>query len=371
MSGTVARRRRMGEEMRRTQKLILQLCVALMMVAGLVPAATGARAAVPNMWGFAYVDVVMGPPPGAHQGLWTPGSVTSMPVGPPGLVEVRFPKIPLVDGVVHVTAVSPNPEWCQVVKWGPSGPDLSVLVQCYKYGGAPAYVPFTIVYEESSGLLPPPQAVAYLYYDGASVVSSYNSNAGLNSVAAGPVGVWQVTLPGLGTTPVGNLQVTAVDPAQPARCKVGNWTPNATGQVVEVRCFDATSKPLKTGWTLSYTRQRAITGGAMPPKYFAYTMDESPGTAGPYPPSSAWSYNPITPTNTVQDALPFRSVTFPGVGMLPDDVQVTGFGPGPEYCQLGGLWSVGGPTAYVDKVICFSGTAFAKQRTFVTYTSAI
>ncbi|MEU6411744.1 hypothetical protein [Microbispora sp. NPDC046933] len=355
--------------MHRIRKTVLRFCVALMMVAGLVPAATGARAAVPNMWGFAYVDALAGPPPAAHQGLSPAGVITSTAFL--SWVDVTFPTIPLTDGVVHVTAVSPNPEWCQVAKWGPGGPGLLVRVRCYKYGGAPVIVPFTIAYEESSGTLPPPEAVGYLYYDGASVVSSYNSTAGVNSVAAGPVGVWTVTLPGLPTTPTGNLQVTAVDPAQPARCKVGNWTPSAAGQVVEVRCFDATSKPLKTGWTLSYTRQRAITGGAKPPKYFAYTMDESPATPGPYPPSSAWSYNPVIMPNTVQDALPFRSVTFPGVGVLPDDVQVTAFGPGPEYCQLGGLWSVSSVNAYVNKVICFNGTAFTKQRTFVTYTSAI
>ncbi|MBE3008155.1 hypothetical protein IL992_02980 [Microbispora sp. NEAU-D428] len=355
--------------MHRIRKTIHRYCAALMMVAGLVPAATGARAAVPNVWGFAYVDALAGPPPAAHQGLSPAGVITSAWTLP-NLVEVTFPTIPLTDGVVHVTAVSPKPEWCQVAKWGPGAPGLSVQVRCYKYGGAPVFVPFTIVYEQSSGTLSPPEAVAYLYYDGASVASSYNSTAGVNSVAAGPVGVWTVTLPGLPTTPTGNLQVTAVDPAQPARCKVGNWTPSAAGQVVEVRCFDATSKPLKTGWTLSYTRQRAITGGAKPPKYFAYTMDESPTTPGPYPPSSAWSYNSSSGPNTVQDALPFRWVRFPGVGVLPDDVQVTAFGPGPEYCQLGGLWSVSGAIVDVNKVACFNGTAFTKQRTFVTYTSA-
>ncbi|MBE1587889.1 hypothetical protein ACFPOI_39675 [Nonomuraea angiospora] len=351
-------------------KTILRLLVTLMTVAGLVPAATSALAAVPNMWGFAYVDVAMGPPPPAHQGLWTAGSVSSSPVGPTGLVEVRFPNTPLLDGVAHVTAVTPAPAWCQVRGWTFVAPDLKVLVQCYKFGGAPVFVPFTIAYEQSSGLVSPPRALGYVYYDGSSVVSSYNSNAGLNSVSVGPPGVWTVTLPGLPTTPTGDLQVTAVDPAQPARCKVGNWAPTAAGQVVEVRCYDATTNPLNTGWTLSYTRQRAITGGANPPKYFAYTMDESPTTAGPYPPSPAWSYNNVGGPNTVQDALPYRAVTFTGVGQLPDDVQVTGFGPGPQYCHLGGLWTVSSLNAYVDKVVCFNGTAFVKQRTFVTYTSA-
>jgi hypothetical protein len=36
---------------------------------------------------------------------------------------------------------------------------------------------------------------------------------------------------------------------------------------------------------------------------------------------------------------------------------------------LGGLWTVSSFNAYVDKVICFNGTAFVKQRTFVTYAS--
>jgi hypothetical protein len=182
--------------------------------------------------------------------------------------------------------------------------------------------------------------VGYVHFDGTSIVSSYNSNAGLNSVAAGPPGVWTVTLPGRGTSPTGNLQVTAVDPAKPARCKVGNWTPTAAGQV------------------------------ANPPFHFAYTMDESPVTPGPYPPAPPWSYANGPGTNTVQDALPFRAVTFPGVGMLPGHVQVTAFGSGHEYCQLGGLWTVSLSNAYADKVICCNGTSFVKHRAFVTYTSA-
>ncbi|MEV8631920.1 hypothetical protein AB0395_09705 [Streptosporangium sp. NPDC051023] len=361
--------------MRQSRKVIMRiLCVLGVLASGLTAAATSAGAAVPNRWGFAYVDVPNGVPNLAHQaGSWPPGPTVSVltPVGGP--TYVRFPQLAVAGGVVHVTAVSPSPRWCQVLKWGPSGPDLLVAVRCYQYGGAPVTVPFTVLFEESTGLLPAPKAFGYVHYNGAAIATQFNSAGVANTVVAGPPGVWTVSLPGLGSAGrAGGLQVTAVNPTQPARCKVAAWASAPAGQTVRVRCHNATNIPLNTGWTLTYQRERAITGAALPPKNFAYTFDNTPANAGPYSPvPPAVNYNSQGALNTVQSAgVGLRLVTFPQVGVLPDHVQVTAYGPGPEYCNLLTLWFTGALTATVRDVACYNGLVRANRPSLTTYTSA-
>ncbi|MGV9778095.1 hypothetical protein [Streptosporangium sp. NPDC003464] len=353
------------------------LCVMSMLAAGLTAVAASAEAAVPNRWGFAHVNVNSGIPDLARQaGSWGAGFNVSVSPGVVGQTYVKFPQIGIAKGVVHVTAISQSAYWCQAQKWGPSptpaGPDLVAVVQCYRYGGAPVFTPFTIAFEQSTGVLPAPQAFGYVHYDGASVVADFNSAAALNTVAGG-AGVWTVTLPGLGSaTLAGNVQVTAVDPVQPARCKVGGWASAPGAQTVQVRCHNATNLPLNTGWTLTYQRERAITGAAVPPKNFAYTFDNAPANPGPYAPApAAVNYNSQGGINTVQTAgTGQRLVTFPTVGVLPDHVQVTAYGPGPEFCNLVSLWNTSSNTAIVRNVVCYNATTRVDRPSLTTYTSA-
>ncbi|MBB2911318.1 hypothetical protein FHS43_002583 [Streptosporangium becharense] len=348
------------------------LFVAMMLLAGLASVAPGAQAAVPDKWGFAVVDVTSGVPDPNHQaGSWAPGFTVSVSPGVAGQTFVRFPQIATAGGVVHVTAISQNAHWCQAQKWGPSGTDLMVAVQCYRYGGAPVFTPYSVLFETSSGTLPAPKAFGYVHYNGAAVVTQFNS-AGAANVVAGGGGVWTVTLPGLGSTgPAGNLQVTAVDPNQPARCKVGGWSSAPGGQTVQVRCHNATSAPLNTGWTLTYQRERSVIGAALPPNNFAYTFDNSPANPGPYAPLPApLNYNSLGGVNTVQTAgTGQRLIVFPAVGVLQDHVQVTAYGTGPEFCNLGALWNTSG-NAIVRNVICYNATTRVDRTSLVSYTSA-
>ncbi|MER7131294.1 hypothetical protein [Streptosporangium saharense] len=359
--------------MRRLRKPFLGvLCGVVALLAGLVPA-TAAQAAVPDRWGFAFVDVFSGVPNLAHQaGSWSSASNVTVSAGATGQVKVVFPTIAARGGVAHVTAVSPNAEWCQLQSWGPSGADEVALVQCYKYGGAPVFTPFTIVYETSSGTLPAPQALGYIHYNGGGIVTQFNSAGGVNTVTPSGTGVWGVTLPGLGSAgPEGGLQVTAVDPQQPARCKVGSWGSATSAQSVKVICHDATNRPIRTGWTLTYQRQRAITGAAVPPRFFGYVLDTNPTAAGPYAPTPAGiNFNTLVPGgNTVQNFVPGRQVTFPKIGYLRDHVQATAFGPGPEYCNIYKLWVTPPNDAIVNGVKCYNAVTLTPERSFVSYTS--
>ncbi|MEW9534375.1 hypothetical protein [Microbispora sp. NPDC049125] len=347
------------------------LAIALIATALALAPATGAQASVPNRWGYAFVDTTSGVPDLAHQaGTWPAGSVQVTP-GAVGEVFVKFPLIGVASGgVVHVTAAVAAPVWCQVEKWWAPLPDEIVAVRCYKYGGSPVHVPFSIVFAESTGALRAPQAYGYVVWGGASIASQYNSALAVNGVTPTSTGVWTVTLPGLGSTGyAGGIQVTALNSSIPVRCKVGGWAPSAGLQKIQVRCHDVTDAPVNSGWTLSYQRERAITGAAIPPKNFGYTFDNSPGNPGPYAPvPPAVNYNSQGAVNTVQTAgTGLRLVMFPSVGVLQDDVQVTAFGPGPEFCNLLTLWATSGGSAIVRDVACYKGDERVGQPSMVSY----
>jgi hypothetical protein len=353
---------------------------ALLAMAGFVVALAGpAQAAVPDHWGFAYVDKpsVPGIPDPTHQaGSWPAPFKVHVTPGAVGQVFVRFPQIASKGGVVHVTAVIARPAWCQAQKWGPSGTDEIATVRCFKPGGAPVFVPFVVMFTTSTkGPFPAGRAYGYVHFEPASgIVTQFNSVGAVNMVTPGPVGVWTVTMPGLGTPgPAGNVQVTAVNPAVAAKCEVDAWASSAARQVFQVRCFDGGSTPLKTGWNLTYQRRRAVTGNQ--PKLFAYTFDNKPLLAGPYAPAPPpVNFNSAGAVNTIQTAgAGLRLVNFPGVGVLPNTVLVSAFHTGPGFCNLNTLWATtaGAPQVIVRDVACYTAAGVLKsQPSLITYASA-
>ena len=353
---------------------------ALLAMAGFVVALAGpAQAAVPDHWGFAYVDKpsVPGIPDPTHQaGSWPAPFKVHVTPGAVGQVFVRFPQIASKGGVVHVTAVIATAVWCQAQKWGPSGTDETAAVRCFKPGGAPVFVPFVIMFTTSTkGPFPAGRAYGYVHFEPASgIVTQFNSVGAVNTVTAGPVGVWTVTMPGLGTPgQEGNVQVTAVNPTVAAKCEVNAWASSAARQVFQVRCFNSGSTPLKTGWNLTYQRRRAVMGNQ--PKLFAYTFDNKPLLAGPYTPAPPpVNFNSVGGVNTIQTAgAGLRLVNFPGVGVLPNTVLVSAFHTGPGFCNLNTLWATtaGAPQVIVRDVACYTAAGVLKsQPSLITYASA-
>ena len=337
-----------------------------------------AQAAIPNAWGFAYVTSPAAPSvplPWNQSGSWAPPlKVTTMP-GAVGQVFVTFPRIATFGGVVHVTAVSPVPSWCQAQGWGVRGPNEIVAVRCYHVGGVPAFTPFTVMYATSNlGPIPPAEVYGYAVFSpGHGLTASFNSRAGANTVVIGGVGVWVLTMHNVGpaTVPVGGVQVTAVNAAVPAKCELNNWVAGPAIQVFQVRCFNAGAAPLNTGWALSYQRGRAITGTV--PADFAYTISNRPLAAGPYVPVPAVNFNSIPhQSNKIFNiAAGLSQALLPGVGALPDNVLVSGFSTGPGFCDLTGRWTtnVAAHIALVRDVACY--TAAGARYPFdslITYT---
>ncbi|HLJ98371.1 MAG TPA: hypothetical protein VKU39_00525, partial [Streptosporangiaceae bacterium] len=146
---------------------------------GAAIAAAPAQAAVPDHWGFAYVNIPVGIPDPSHQaGSWpAPFKVTVAP-GAPGQEFVRFPRIASAGGVVHVTAVADIAVWCQAQRWFPSGLDEIAVVRCFRPGGVPMFVPFAVTFTRSSpGPVPPGHAYAYVHYSGV-IASQFTSSGG-------------------------------------------------------------------------------------------------------------------------------------------------------------------------------------------------
>ncbi len=363
----------------------LTACLAAVgLAAGVLISATGvAQAAVPNHWGFAYVSqpAVPGVPDLGHQaGSWPAPFVVHTTPGVIGQVFVRFPKIASRGGVVHVTAVTGGlPIWCQVQTWRPSGADELVAVRCYQASAGPAvpvFAPFTVMYSTSSKApFPPGRGYGYVHFQpGPGIVARFNSAGGTNTVTAGPVGVWIVHMPGLGSVgPAGGVQVSAVNPAVPAKCELGGWASAPSGQTFQVRCFNGMSTPLKTAWTLTYQRGRAVTGTQ--PKHFGYTFNNKPLIAGPYAPlPPAVNVNSAGGVNNIRNSAGFSLVQFPRVGAKPDNVLVTPFNVGPGFCNLITVWATSGPpssTVTVRDVTCFTATGTShSEASLITYTSA-
>jgi hypothetical protein len=358
---------------RRLAGLVLALAAAAAGVVG--GPASPAAAATPDAYGFAYLDSPSQPvgfpyvPDPAHQFVTSGGPATVIRNGV-GFYTVLFAGIAKPVGVAHVTAVGGAPVWCQILRYGPSGADERIDIACVRVGWALQDSQFTVMFSSSTAPPAGPGSYGYLQSDPlGATLNSYNSVGGPNSISHGPPGDYKFFLSGLGAPSIaGGLQVTAVNSAAPARCKVVAWgvTPNGVSGLI--RCFNAFAVPTDSGWTLSYQNRRAITGGLVPPKNFGYLFD----TLGAIPPLTNYNNALGFGVNTVVSAGPgLRLVTFPRVGVLQDHVQVTAVGPTGEWCGLLTIWGTFGGDAVVRDVVCFSvgGLPMVNQPSLVSYTS--
>lgn len=305
-----------------------------------------AGAAVPDRFGFVLWN-------GAVVGSGTTPAGSTVSVVGTGQYKITFAGAAASGGVVHVTAINSAPHWCQVNSFGPSGVDEVVMISCYRVGGAPDFTNFSAIFSSSSG---PASAVGSFGYvhstPTGALVSQYNSAGWANTVIHTGPGQWDVKFPGLSTPgPIdGSLQATAVSsPTVPARCKVLTWSSSSSGQVAQVRCFNAAGALADTRFTLTYQYQRSLYGGFAPPKYFGYLWNKPVGG----PPSTNFNSILGPGANTLSPGT-LSLVTFPALAMLPDDIQVTAYGPGSDFCGLNFPWTHAGSDTFVRDVNCFT-----------------
>jgi hypothetical protein len=321
------------------------ITAAVLAVVGLSGVTTSAQAALPDRFGFVLWDNTSGVvvPSG------TSPSTTSVAVIGIGRYQVTFPGQGAPGGVAHVTAINDKPHWCQINNITLSSPNEVIGISCYEVGGVADPSSFSAIFSSSSGTTTVGRFGYVNSLPSGSLLSTYNSVAGTNTVTPGPPGTWTVKFAGLGTPgPIdGSWQATAVSQQIPARCKVAKWTSSASGQVAVVLCFDASGTPLNTQFTLTYQYQRALYGGFAPPKNFGYLWNAPP--LGP----ATTNFNSQGATNTISGGTGPWLVTFPKLAVLPDDIEVTATGGGSEFCGLNTPWTHIAPDTLVRDVTCF------------------
>ncbi|MFI7549596.1 hypothetical protein ACIBQ2_07590 [Micromonospora sediminimaris] len=355
----------------------LAAVLAVVLAAALSITGAPATAATADRFGFAYVDdptvPLWTPLPAAYQfGSWAPGPTATGGKVAPGRFLVRFPAIGLGSrGNAHVTAVAKDGRFCELVRWGSSGADEIVDVQCFRPGGTPADTPFTVLWTVSSGILPAGVGA----YASAQVLSnvlaqSYNSTGAPVTVANVAVGIYDVRFRAVGA-PLGvlsgNVQVTAQQPnAQPRRCKILRWGAAGLDAVVYVACHDPfTGARMNSDFTVSFHRERSVYASFGPPKHFGYLATPFAGpTNYSYPLGvGANGFGPTGPGTFV--------VKFPALHEKSTTAQVTAIGDDPSYCTIQELWAQFGSDAVLP-VACFSNAGRPQDVAFSsTFSSSV
>jgi hypothetical protein len=345
-----------------------------------VPAAS-ASAAVPNTWGFGYLNNP-NPAPGFVLPAATEASssgraavVTAHPGA--GVYQISFQGIgapAAAPGVVHVTAAPSGrvPVWCQASQWGPAAGNEVIDILCYRPragGGVATNTAFSVVFTSSS--LPAPAGIAYGYLEstgGNGTVTQFDSDGGvITSALVGP-GSWQVTMPGLGGGPgplAGGIQVTTAT-ARATHCKLETWTNAAQYLNIDVACFDPAGAPSDVRWNLTYQDGRDITGRAT--ANFGYIWNTAAPPGGTNVNSRCLPGNAIT-----HPAAGLYTVTFPCIFAPPDNVLLSASGANTDFCSLSspGPWIRAGANVDVPHVFCFhvNGAISPADDFFTTYTS--
>ncbi|GIJ43559.1 hypothetical protein Val02_04450 [Virgisporangium aliadipatigenens] len=170
-----------------------------------------------------------------------------------------------------------------------------------------------------------------------------------NEICSDDVGLYSVYLPGQNAS-AGTVHVTAYG-TDAAYCKVESWAPVGDSQRVKVRCRDTAGAAVNSRFTLSYVNQAPLSGGYP----FAYVFGSQP-TAAAYTPPANYQYNSSGgAANTItRQSAGVYTVDVPGLGGLGGHVQVTGYGPGGEWCNPFN-WSTSGTSVRVQ-VRCYGGT---------------
>jgi hypothetical protein len=304
-------------------KAVVLLATLLLGLLGAVPA----QAAEARVWVFLLAD---------RQGAtdtYIPTQQDSSQTGVQGRVTRLGPGGYRVDlagagaaaGIPMVTAVNSSNVHCQLTSFAQNGTSEVIYVGCYA-GEVPTNSKFTLSFFEStprdSGA-----AGAYGYvFDNQPALATYANPPGYNSTGQ-PIEIYRTTgnswtvrfFGDRFRTAGGNVQVTPVGTV-PARCAVTQWSAHSQGADAQVRCDRPNGGAVTPQWTLTYTDNRSIVGGAG--GFFGYLQADRPTSP---------SYTPSEPRNRGQDGY-IHTVTRSGTGKY--QVQLNGPVKAPVAMQL-------------------------------------
>jgi hypothetical protein len=205
-----------------------------------------------------------------------------------------------------------------------------LTVHCFDLTGKPRDSQFTALY---TNLRTAAYPFGFANPDGV-----YNSGGSNPVTFSDTTGIYRVAFAGL-TAPGGTVMVTA-DGAGPDWCKAGTWYPDATGMVVDVRCFTPYGAPADADFSVTFVNQGNLAGELNAPGGLtsAYTwvnpglaehvIDPTWSFATPPSPSPFdwWAVGPLWNRFQVKTPVP----------AMGGDVQATAQGFDPSSCVLTG-----------------------------------
>ena len=272
-----------------------------------------------------------------------------------GRYTVTFPGIAVPDsrGVAVATTVGvadvPDPVHCHTVDWKAAGADEQVRVACRTVAGVDADSAFTAMYAFAPDSYRPAGGQPYAYFrDGAPSVAKVAPTDGYSFIGPGTieinrvgVGEYHIDLIGKPYGRVGNnLQVNAVGDTR-AGCNALGREEKADRQVVYVGC--AVGKEMTdTPFAVVYGNQHGLLPVETNRFAHAFNGITTKGsqimqpTVGRAVDAWLWySANSAAEVNKVRRIAVGRyEMTFPGVGLAPDHVQVTPYGEATKRCLL-------------------------------------
>jgi hypothetical protein len=197
--------------------------------------------------------------------------------------------------------------------------------------------------------------------------SQYSTNGQIIQYVHVSTGVYDVKFPGLGalggvahaTAYGASIGTTAV------QCRVGNWNPSGSDQIVSVYCFDVVGHPVDWEFDVTYTNLK-------PTIYeFGYLWADQPGSPS-YTPDSTYQYssagaahpNTIQRTGVGQYKVTMTGITAPsGTG---NSVMVDAYGS-PYSTSAAARCRVVGSYGQSASVACFAGTTPVDAYFTLTY----
>jgi hypothetical protein len=184
-------------------------------------------------------------------------AANQMQHGGPGTYLAKFPG--LADGhqgTLKITAYGKSSDYCKVLDWWTSGPDVLADLRCRTAAGVHFDGQLTATYTRKNNLFGQGTGnFGYAYVDWSALAPlnrQYNSTGPANSVVHPGPGAYQVKFPGLGVTG-GHVQVTAAGQTD-TRCQSGGWTASGGDQVAFVYCHDHNGVLTDSPFTVSYQR---------------------------------------------------------------------------------------------------------------------
>ena len=248
-------------------------------------------------------------------------------------------------GNAFATALSPLPRECLASAWDVLDTEVTVDVICFRLGGQLVDTKFSVNFIEYSSFT---GSVGYAWADEPTITDytpllsyQYNSAGFDITVHKLGTGVWDVTMPGLGSSH-GNVQVNMGSPHIRASCRFVHWSAEGGGSdlIVRVRCSNLTGGAADVEYQVTWGLRTGLKAPGA--SKIAYVLAVEPSTAS-YTPIPAYRYsNPAGAIHVTRTGLGRYVVRLDGMP-LGGSAEVTAIGAPDKRCNLTGIRKSGLP----------------------------